>query len=67
MSRRDWRCRAEGCGTTLGRVTMEGGLAVDPAVRRVSAYFDTRKSVIVCPVCGTSREFRGRAIICGGT
>jgi len=46
---------------------MEGGLAVDPAVRRVSAYFDTRKSVIVCPVCGTSREFRGRAIICGGT
>jgi len=51
----------------LGRLTAGDGLVVDPAVQQVSAYFDTRKVVVVCPACGIAREFRGRAVICGGT
>ena len=66
MSRSLWRCRNPGCsvphGAVLGRVTADGGLVVDPAVRHLWAYFDTRKAVVTCPVCGTAREFRGISV-----
>jgi hypothetical protein len=66
MSRSLWRCRNPACGVphgaVLGRVTAEGGLVLDPGVRRVSCFFDTRKAVVVCPVCGTAREFRGLSL-----
>jgi ribosomal protein L37AE/L43A len=70
VSRSLWRCRNPECSTphraVLGRVTADGGLVLDPAVRRVSAYFDTKKAVVVCPVCGTGRAFRGTLAVWNG-
>jgi hypothetical protein len=66
MSRSWWRCRNSDCptphGAVLGRVTADGGLILDPAVRTFAAYLDTRRVEITCPECGAKREFRGRAL-----
>lgn len=66
MSRSWWRCRDPACptrgGAVLGRVTANGGLVLDPAVRSFAAYFDTRRVEVTCPQCGTKREFRGCSI-----
>lgn len=63
MSHSLWRCRNRDCpvphGAVLGRVTADGGLVLDPAVRSFAAYFDTRRIEVVCPQCGMTREFRG--------
>lgn len=63
MSRSLWRCRNPGCpvphGAVLGRVTAEGGLVLDPAVRAFAVYLDTRRAAVVCPACKTRRDFRG--------
>lgn len=67
MSRSLWRCRNPQCpvphGAVLGRVTATGGLALVPTVRIVHCYFDTRKAMVTCPVCGTVREFRGSGVV----
>ncbi len=69
MSRRLWRCRNVDCpcphGTTLGRLTADGGLVLDPAVTGFRAYLDTGRVIVVCPACGTERDFRGSAVIRG--
>lgn len=66
MSRSRWRCRNPDCpsphGAVLGRVTADGGLVLDPAVRAFAAYFDTGRAVITCPTCGAPREFRGSSL-----
>lgn len=66
MSRSLWRCRNPDCptshGAVLGRVVSGDGLVLDPAVRQLSTFMDTRKAVIVCPMCGTARVFRGAAV-----
>lgn len=66
MSRSWWRCRNSDCptpgGAVLGRVTAEGGLVLDPAVRSFAAYLDTRRIEVVCPACGMTREFRGTVL-----
>jgi hypothetical protein len=46
----------------LGRVTVDGGLVLDPAVESYTIYMDTRRAVIGCPRCGQTREFRGGAL-----
>ena len=70
MSRRAWRCRNPGClergGAVLGRLTADGGLLLDPSVNSFAIYLDTRRVVIVCPVCGAAREFRGAAVCRAG-
>ena len=70
MSRRAWRCRNPRCpvphGAILGRLTADGGLVLDPAVRSFRCYLDTRRVVVVCPFCGVPREFRGGAICRAG-
>lgn len=70
MSRRLWRCQSPGCpvahGKVLGRLTEEGGLVLDPAVVAFRAFFDTKKVVVVCPACGSSRDFRGRSVTGAG-
>jgi hypothetical protein len=43
----------------LGRVTSDAGLVLDPSVQAFVVYLDTRRAVVACPACGTSREFRG--------
>ncbi len=67
MSRRLWRCRNPGCpgrgGAVLGRLTADDGLVLDPTVRGFHCYLDTRKVILTCPACGTTREFRGTAVI----
>ncbi|MDP9469116.1 MAG: hypothetical protein M3Q71_00395 [Chloroflexota bacterium] len=69
MSRSLWRCRNLNCptphGAVLGRLTADGGLVLDPAVVSFRAYFDTRRVVVACPACGTSREFRGLGVFSG--
>jgi hypothetical protein len=69
MSRVWWRCRNPGCGVPhgaiLGRVTIDGGLVLAPAVVTFAAYLDTRRVTVVCPACGTTREFRGSAMVSG--
>ena len=66
MSRSMWRCRNRDCphphGGLLGRLTADGGLILDPGVVTFRAYLDTRRAVVICPACGTAREFRGGAI-----
>ncbi|CAA9322222.1 MAG: hypothetical protein AVDCRST_MAG93-5798 [uncultured Chloroflexia bacterium] len=66
MSRSWWRCRNPHCstpgGVVLGRVTANGGLVLDPAVRSFAAYFDSGRSEVVCPTCGVTREFRGTVL-----
>ncbi len=66
MSRRFFRCRHLDCsvshGAVLGRLTSDGGLVLDPAVTCFRAYLDTGRAVVVCPACGTVREFRGGAV-----
>jgi hypothetical protein len=46
----------------LGRVTVEGGLVLDPGVRSFAVYLDTRRIEVVCPACGTTRTFRGTSV-----
>lgn len=66
MSRSLWRCRNPSCpaphGSVLGRVTTDGGLVLNPAVRAFAAYFDTGRIEVVCPACGTMRAFRGHVL-----
>ena len=66
MSRRVFRCRNGSCavlhGAVLGRLTLDGGLALDPSVRAFRCYFDTQQAIITCPKCGQSRVFGGRAL-----
>jgi hypothetical protein len=66
MSRSWWRCRHPACpvphGAVLGRVTRGSGLVLDPAVQTFVAYLDTGRVAVTCPACGTTREFRGRAV-----
>jgi hypothetical protein len=66
MSRSLWRCRNAACpvrgGAVLGRVTSDAGLMLDPAVQAFAVYLDTRRAVVVCPACGTRREFRGASL-----
>jgi hypothetical protein len=66
MSRSLWRCRNPMCpvrgGAVLGRVTLDAGLVLDPAVRAFVVYLDTRRAAVVCPACGASREFRGTSV-----
>ena len=66
MSRSLWRCRNRGCpvphGARLGRLTVDGGLVLDPAVVAFRCYLDTRRAVVDCPACGAEREFRGGAV-----
>ncbi|MDP9363508.1 MAG: hypothetical protein M3Q10_04640, partial [Chloroflexota bacterium] len=50
-------------GAVLGRLTSDGGLVLDPAVRSFRCFLDTRRAVVECPACGEGREFRGGAII----
>ncbi len=67
MSRQDWRCRNPACpvphGAALGRLTADGGLVLDPAVRAFRCYLDTRRAVVACPACGAWKEFRGAAVL----
>jgi len=67
VSRSLWRCRNPNCsephGAVLGRVTAQGGLVLDPAVRVFAVYLDTRRAQITCPACGTPREFRGSCVV----
>ena len=67
MSRSLFRCRNRTCpvdhGATLGRVTVEGGLVLDPDVGRFAVYLDTRRATVWCPACGVRREFRGTSVI----
>ncbi len=69
MGRSLWRCRNSACpvphGAVLGRVTAEGGLALDPSIACFQLHFDTRRATIWCPCCGRPRDFRGEAIISG--
>ncbi len=69
MSRSLWRCRNRGCcephGAVLGRLTADGGLVLDPGVTKLRVYLDTRRAVVACPDCGTSREFRGPGVFSG--
>jgi hypothetical protein len=66
MSRSLWRCRNPQCpvphGAVLGRVTPEGGLVLDPAIRQFQCFLDTRKSLVTCPTCKSVRVFRGTAV-----
>ena len=66
MSPRVWRCRDAACpvphGVILGRVTIDGGLVLAPAVRSFAAYFDTGRVEVICPACGKKRDFHGRAL-----
>lgn len=66
MSRSLWRCRNRDCpvphGAVLGRVTADGGLVLDPAIRTLRCFLDTRKVILVCPACGVEREFRGKFV-----
>jgi len=70
VSRSLWRCRNPACpaphGAVLGRVTADGGLALAPAVTSVRAYFDSRRAVVACPVCGAPRDFHGTAVFTAG-
>lgn len=67
MSRALWRCRNPDCpnrgGAVLGRVTADDGLVLDPAVQRFAVYLDTRRVEIICPDCGSRREFRGTCVL----
>jgi hypothetical protein len=49
-------------GTVLGRMTVDGGLVLDPAVESYTIYMDTRRAMITRPRCGQAREFRGQAL-----
>jgi hypothetical protein len=66
MSRSLWRCRNPQCavphGAVLGRVTADGGLALDPCIRVLGCFLDSQKALVTCPVCGVVREFRGSAV-----
>jgi hypothetical protein len=66
MSRSLWRCRNRGCpvphGAVLGRVTKDGGLVLDPALRAFQFYLDTQRMQVDCPECGAKREFRGKMV-----
>lgn len=66
MSRSLWRCRNPACsargGAVLGRVTADDGLVLDPAVQGFAVYLDTRRVEIICPGCGTRREFWGSSV-----
>ncbi len=66
MSRREWRCRNPACpvpqGAVLGRLTADGGLVLDPAVRSFRCFLDTRRAAVACPACGAIREFRGSGV-----
>lgn len=66
MSRSQWRCRNSDCatrgGAVLGRVTSDGGLVLDPAVRLFAIYLDTQRAAVICHSCGSAREFRGRFV-----
>lgn len=67
MSRSLWRCRNWECsvphGAVLGRVTAEGGLVLDPAVREFRCFLDTRRVMVTCPSCRLEREFRGVTLV----
>ena len=67
MSRSLWRCRNPGCstphGAVLGRLTVDGGLVLDPEVRRFAVYLDTRRAAVWCPACGAALEFRGNFVV----
>jgi hypothetical protein len=67
MSRSLWRCQNRECpvphGAELGRVTIDGGLALDPAVTTFRCYLDTRRVAVACPACGTEREYRGPMLV----
>ena len=69
MSRSLWRCRNRDCcephGAVLGRLTVDGGLVLDPGVMKFRVYLDTRRAVVSCPSCGRSREFRGPGVFSG--
>ncbi len=66
MSRRLWRCQNSACsephGTVLGRLNADDSLVLSPAVHTFRVFLDTRRAHVVCPACGTVREFRGSAI-----
>ncbi len=69
MSRREWRCRNPACpvphGATLGRLTADSGLVLDPTVVSFRCYFDTGRAEVDCPACGAMRQFRGTAFLSG--
>lgn len=69
MSHRRWHCRNRACpaphGAVLGRVTDDGSLVLDSATSDFKIYMDTRRVHVVCPACGTEREFRGAAVFSG--
>ena len=69
MSRREWRCRNPDCpvphGAVLGRLTSDGGLVLDPAIRAFRCFLDTRRAAVACPHCEAEREFRGTALVRG--
>jgi len=66
MSRSLWRCHNPTCpyphGATLGRITDDGGLVLDPGVRSFVAYLDTQRVHVTCPHCRMKREFRGPSV-----
>lgn len=68
MSHRRWHCRNPACpaphGAVLGRVTADGSLVLDSGAG-FRAFLDTRRVHVVCPECGTAREFRGAAVFSG--
>ena len=67
MSRSLLRCRNPACpiahGAVLGRLTRDGGLALDASVRKFNCYFDTRRTEVVCPICGWARTFYSSSIL----
>jgi Fe2+ or Zn2+ uptake regulation protein len=67
MSRWLWRCHNPGCptshGAVMGRLTADGALVLDSAVSGFRCFLDTRHVMVVCPSCGTTREFRGPAVL----
>jgi hypothetical protein len=48
--------------TALGTLTAGGDLVLGRAVVWFRVFLDTRRAVVVCPRCGTAREFRGGSV-----
>ncbi len=71
MSRTYWRCRNPGCGNPhgaiLGTLTVGGDLVLDPSIAAFRVHLDTRRVLVVCPLCGDARNFTRGSVFSGRT
>ncbi len=69
MTRTYWRCRNQACGNRhgaiLGTLTAGGDLVLDPSVAAFRVHLDTRRVLVVCPLCGTVRDFTRGSVFSG--